>query len=176
MSGLPQHSSESAEWYTPHRVLELARETLGGFDLDPASTATVNRERVRAGAFFTREDDGLSREWFGRVWLNPPYGRGEGNRSNQDIWTAKLVDEYRAGRVEAGIVLVNAAIGTSWFARLWDFPICFPDRRLRFESPGGGKTAPPNGNALVYFGPNPTRFAEVFAPIGAIVERFEVAA
>ena len=41
---------------------------------DPASHPLA-QARVRATQFFTQEDDGLKREWHGRVWLNPPYSQ-----------------------------------------------------------------------------------------------------
>lgn len=57
------------EWYTPKEIIE----SLGEFDLDPC--APVVPLWSTAKNHFTKEDDGLSREWFGRVWLNPPYSR-----------------------------------------------------------------------------------------------------
>jgi hypothetical protein len=60
------------QWFTPGLHVELAREVLGGFDLDPASHPAA-QERIRAKQFLTPEDNGLAHEWHGRIWLNPPY-------------------------------------------------------------------------------------------------------
>ena len=46
------------EWNTPPEILEVAREVLGEFDLDPASNPTAQKV-VRARRYFTKEDDGL---------------------------------------------------------------------------------------------------------------------
>lgn len=60
------------EWYTPKYILDA----LGGggkFDLDPC--APICRLWDTAQHHYTKEDDGLTKQWFGRVWLNPPYSR-----------------------------------------------------------------------------------------------------
>lgn len=57
------------EWYTP---IEIIR-SLGDFDLDPC--APVNPLWKTARIMYNKNDDGLSKEWQGRVWLNPPYSR-----------------------------------------------------------------------------------------------------
>lgn len=67
------HSSESKEWYTPAAPVEIARAVMGGIDCDPASCEEANRT-IRAGTYYTRETNGLTSPWFGRVWLNCPYG------------------------------------------------------------------------------------------------------
>lgn len=81
----PQHSSESVEHYTPSAIVEAARETLGGFDLDPFSCDEANA-RVRARSYFDgadcvvgttrfpRRGNGWNRLWHGRVFVNPPGG------------------------------------------------------------------------------------------------------
>ena len=65
---LINQDSGDVEWYTPPEILDVARAVLGGFDLDPFSCAVAN-ERVQAARFFTKEDDALKQEWFGRVWM-----------------------------------------------------------------------------------------------------------
>lgn len=62
---------ESYEWWTPLPLLALVHSVLGHIDTDPASCALAN-QRVKAKNFFTESDDGLSKEWKGRVFCNPP--------------------------------------------------------------------------------------------------------
>ena len=64
--------SGDPEWSTPPAALGPVRHVLGVIDLDPASNHTAQRQ-VRATEYFTREDDALSREWRGRLFMNPPY-------------------------------------------------------------------------------------------------------
>ena len=39
---------------------------------DPASAPRA-QEWIKAKTFFTEQDDGLTKEWRGRIWPNPPY-------------------------------------------------------------------------------------------------------
>lgn len=163
------HSSDSNEWYTPARYADLAKKVMGDIDLDPASCIAAN-QFIQAKRIFDIEDDGFSRNWSGRVWLNPPYGRGE-DGSNQAAWSKKLIDEYKAGHVTEGMLLVNAATGNKWFADLWEFPICFVDHRIRFISPRGDYSQPTHSNVIVYLGSNEGRFVELFSEIGTVAKR-----
>ena len=63
----------TVEWYTPPELFDR----LGGlvFDLDPAAAPLDSVAYVPARRRYDRALDGLSREWVGHVWLNPPYGR-----------------------------------------------------------------------------------------------------
>lgn len=64
-------SVKSVEWYTPAWIFDaLAID----FDLDPASPIDFET-LVPAKKKYTMYDDGLLQPWFGRVWLNPPYGK-----------------------------------------------------------------------------------------------------
>ena len=159
-------ASTSVEWYTPEAYIQSARDVLGGIDLDPASNPIAN-EVVQATTYYTREDDGLAREWNGRVFCNPPYGKGSG------LFATKLVEEYEAKRVTAAIFLINAyGFDSDWFQPLWEFTMCFTDHRVKFYSPQRESGGPANGNLFVYLGPKPERFREVFGLYGAIVRRW----
>lgn len=165
---IAQHLSESVEWYTPEEYIEAARAVMGEIDLDPASCELANRT-VKARRFYTKDDDGLKQEWFGRVFLNPPYGWTEDSESSQAVWSARLIEAWEAGDILEGILLVNAATAQKWFAPLWKYPICFTDHRIRFKSPGAEKNQPPHGSVFVYFGHEPQKFARVFSQFGAVV-------
>ena len=160
--------SVHVEWYTPARYIDAAREVMGGIDLDPASNDQAN-ETVRANTYFAQDDepDGLGQDWFGRVWLNPPYGKGSG------LFTTKLVAEHAAGRVEAGVLLINAyGFDSEWFQPLFDGPLCFTDHRIQFVSPLRESGGPANGNVFAYLGPAPAAFAARFAEFGTVVRRW----
>ena len=61
----------TVEWYTPKKIIR----SLGEFDLDPCTSEIAYAMNNSAKYYFTKEDDGLNKEWFGRVWLNPPYSQ-----------------------------------------------------------------------------------------------------
>ena len=155
-------SSETPEHYTPKRIVDLVIGTLGGIDLDPCSNPGGS-PIIPAGSHFTPVENGLTRTWFGRVYLNPPYGRVIGS------WVGKLVSEFRAGNVHSAIALVPARVDTAWFGELYGFPVCFVRGRLRFldreRKPQGSAPFP---SAIVYMGTEFERFRSEFGSLGNI--------
>lgn len=158
-------SHKSDEWYTPAEYVEAARKVLGQIDLDPASSEVANKV-VKAKKFFTKEDDGLAHEWYGKVWLNPPYGK------ETPKFVKKLVHEYESGKVEEAILLVSAGTTSNkWFAMLWPYVLCFTDHRIQFYTVDGsvcGRNT--RGSVFVYLGKNNNKFAAEFSQFGAIVK------
>jgi hypothetical protein len=168
-------SSKSNEWYTLPEYIEAARTVMGGIDLDPASSEAANRT-VQAVRYYTQEDDGLSQPWYGRVWLNPPYGKRNNTTSNQLLWSSRLIQEYTTGNVTEAVLLVNAVTGNKWFCPLKQYPICFPDERLDFMDGNTSELSkqPTHSNALVYFGRNVATFVQVFEQFGPVMGRLAV--
>ncbi len=156
-------SSASDEWYTPPEVVDLARQVLGGIDVDPASNATA-QSWVRAGTFYTVEDDGLAQPWRGRLWLNPPYGAQIGR------WTERAAAAFDAGEISAGVLLVRPAPGSAWYQALAGrFASCTPHRRIRFiDAHGRQQASPVHGNVFFYLGEEVERFRTLFGAIGVI--------
>ena len=107
MSGKPHVTRFTGKdgWYTPPRYVEAARRVLGGIDLDPASSDEA-QATVRAGTYYTVDDDGLARPWpsGARVWMNPPYGAGI---------VGPFVKKAIAHDGPA-VVLVSASTDTAW--------------------------------------------------------------
>jgi hypothetical protein len=155
-------SSGSKEWYTPPNVVYRVLEVLGQIDMDPCSNGGDN-PNIPATVHFTKEQDGLSRKWAGRVYMNPPYGRGI------DAWAEKLCSEYAGGRVSEAIALVPARVDTNWFHRFRDALICFVDGRLKFS---GHENSAPFPSAVVYLGNRAEAFASKFATMGDIWIRY----
>jgi ParB family chromosome partitioning protein len=160
----------SNEWYTPDRYIKAARAVLGEIDLDPASCAFANRI-VQAKRFYTREENGLTQPWYGRVWLNPPYGKTQqGQASNLEYFTRRLVEQYECGNVTAAILLIPVNTATRWFDALWCYPICFPSFRVHFYNEQGPSSNPSLGTCFVYLGQQEQRFIDVFQQFGQIVK------
>lgn len=152
------------EWYTPIEFIEAARDVLGDFDLDPASSDAA-QEDVRASRFFSIETNGLEQEWNGRVWLNPPYAQPAISH-----FAEKMVAEVQSGRVTSAIMLTHNYTDTAWFQRLANAAtaICFTRGRVRFVSPSGELAAPTQGQAFFYFGSDLRGFSGRFRDVGFV--------
>lgn len=190
-----EHSSESNEHYTPPAIVEAARQTMGGIDLDPASCEEAN-EVVQATAWIGQAGNGLSGPWTWskprppqRVFLNPPGGK-VGKRSSSVVWWEKLCDEWLDGNVEQAVfICFNLEVLNTTQAspsQCLDFPICYFRTRPRFWPPGtppelrGCTGSPKYPGAAVYLPPAVScrgdwgvqcteRFREAFAPLGRVV-------
>lgn len=166
------------EWYTPAKYTEAARAVMGGIDLDPASCELANKT-VQANRIYAKADNGLEKLWYGRIWLNPPFGRIQtpGEKINQGIWIHKLVSEYQAGRTHQAVLLTTCRPDTSWFHVLWDFPICFADHKVGFYLPEEGRIlqehSHAHGTLFVYMGPHEDTFLQIFSRFGRIVRAID---
>lgn len=130
---------KSDTYLTPKWMIDA----LGPFDLDPCTPEIMPWQT--AAHRFTKKEDGLIQEWFGRVWLNPPYGR-------QAVrWTRKLSDHGN------GTALLLARTETAdWFETIWPVAhsILFLKGRIYFHDETG-KRLPANcgaAPALVAYG------------------------
>jgi ParB family chromosome partitioning protein len=152
------------EWYTPVKYIEAARAVMGSIDLDPASCDEA-QAIVDATAFFNKETDGLTREWHGNVWINPPF-----SRDLIALFTNKLIAEFSAGRVSQAILLTHNNTDTEWFHTLAyiSAAICFTRGRVPFFR-GDWVAAPPNGQAFFYLGDNREEFIGVFSALGLVM-------
>jgi phage N-6-adenine-methyltransferase len=153
------------EWYTPQDYIEAARFVLGEIDLDPA-THPIAQDWIKAKTFFTEQDDGLTKDWRGRVWLNPPY-----SRDKIKAFINKTVEEIEAARVTAAIVLTHAYTDTEWFHKISPVmqALCFTNGRIAFTDPGGEPCAPTQGQVFLYYGADVETFGTVFRSFGAIM-------
>lgn len=130
------HSAKSRtdEWLTPASLIDA----LGGpasFDLDPCSP--IVRPFPTARAHLTIEDNGLTRPWHGRVWLNPPY-----SASIIGTWMARMADHGR------GCALIFARTETNTFFRsVWEraAAVLFLRGRINFHYVDGSRAKANSG-------------------------------
>jgi len=154
------------EWFTPIKYLEMAREVLGGFDTCPASSAFAQR-RFDFGPqcrHYTRADNGLTKRWRGRVWLNPPFSKGL-----PAAFIDKLVAEYDSGHVSAAMLLTNTFSSNGWFQKAGHAAtaLCLMRERIEFEREGGDTPGTQiYGQTFFYFGDDAGPFMERFRSHG----------
>ena len=152
------NNSTDNEWYTPSKYIESARKAMGSIDLDPASNDFAN-ETVNAETYYTEEINGLNQEWFGNIWMNPPYSTA---------LLSQFADKLVASDFTQAIVLVNNATETAWFEKMISraSAIVFHKGRIKFVKRDGEHGTPLQGQAFIYYGDNAERFLEVFEEYG----------
>jgi hypothetical protein len=133
--GIGAHHSprfETKVWLTPPDILAA----MGAFDLDPCA-APEPRPWATAAQHYTRADDGLTKPWAGRVWLNPPYG----GPAIIGPWMRRMAAHNH------GTALIFARTETTMFHRcVWEAAsgVLFLEGRLFFHRPDGTRA---DGNA-----------------------------
>lgn len=154
------------EWYTPSFYVEKARRVMGGIDLDPASCGFAN-SWIQATHFYTKKDNGLEQPWYGRVWINPPYGKLASR------FTERALNSYHNGDIDSCIILINAnALGAQWGQLVWCFDlVASPAGRIHFLNPRSERTSSTHGSLVGYVGDNKEAFREHFGDLGAIVQK-----
>lgn len=163
------HNSGNNEWYTPQWLVDKVKYVLGDIDVDPASNE-IAQQQIGAKVFYTKENSGLDKEWYGSVFMNPLY-----SSALIKPFCAKLNQEVKARRVDRFITLTNNATETAWFRDLAEVAdaVCFLNKRVRFVSPDGKTPNALQGQVIAYrWGANPNnhdRFLEAFSGCGTIL-------
>lgn len=126
------------DWLTPPEIISA----LGGFDTDPC--ASQFQPWRTAAEQFTIDDDGLAREWRGRVWCNPPYG------PHAEKFLRRMAEHGN------GVLLIFARTETKSFQKYcWKQAdaMLFMAGRIRFRLPGGGLAGPAGApSVLIAYG------------------------
>lgn len=135
----------SKVWLTPPDLIRA----LGPFDLDPCA-APYPRPWPTAARHIELPDDGLTVEWQGRVWLNPPYTQ------SIDNWLRKMAVH------KSGIALIFARTETAiWHNYIWPIAnsIFFFEGRLWFHHPDGRRGSSNAGapSALISYSDEDTK-------------------
>jgi hypothetical protein len=115
-----------------------------------------------AAEHYTISDNGLMKEWHGRVWCNPPYGKETGK------WLAKLAEHGN------GIALIFARTDTAtFFNHIWPKAdaIMFIKGRLTFFTAVGqpGKQSAGTPSCLVAYGHENVKALETCSIAGHVV-------
>lgn len=129
-------SSETDLWATPQDFFDK-QNAIYNFTLDVCATD----DNAKCKKYFTKNDDGLNKEWHGVCWMNPPYGR------EIKQWMHKAYKESLKGVTI--VCLVPARTDTVWWHEYaMKGNIEFIRGRLKF---GNAKNSAPFPSALVVF-------------------------
>lgn len=132
-------SSTTGEWETPQDVFDALNAEFGPFNLDPCATS----ENAKCLNYYTAGDDGLTKPWWGKVFVNPPYGR------TIKWWIrACYVATQTPDAAELVVALLPSRTDTAWWHDyvMKATEIRFIRGRLRF---GGAKNSAPFPSAVV---------------------------
>lgn len=144
-TGMGSHQSPamvSDEWLTPREIIGA----LGEMDFDPCA-APSPRPWPTARRHVVRAENGLTMPWYGRVWLNPPYG----GPSVIGPWMRRMVEHGD------GIALIFARTETAlFFETVWRAAnaVLFIEGRLFFHRADGTRASANAGapSCLVAYG------------------------
>lgn len=158
-NGIEQFTSQQTdEWSSPPEVVRPLDDAIDGFDLDPCSGA---EQSPFADETYTEDDDGLTQEWFGNVWVNPPY-------SDMPTWVEKAATEAACDGVENVVFLCKGDSSTQWWQAAADDAtlILAIDGRLSF---GDGENAAPFASHIVVFGGADTDLVDALRDQGTVL-------
>jgi phage N-6-adenine-methyltransferase len=133
-----------SDWYTPESLYACVDARY-----HPTTDVCASKYNAKCKRFFTRKMDGLTLEWIGVCWCNPPYGRGIVGQ-----WVRKAYLSSVANGATI-ICLLPVSTGAKWFQlyvlRYAEYQ--FLPGRLTF---GGAPTVAPFWSVLAVFRPGAT--------------------
>lgn len=133
-------SSKTDVWATPDDFFSRLDKVFR-FETDVCALP----ENAKCGNFYSPQDDGLSQEWTGVCWMNPPYGR------EISKWVEKAYDSAKRNGATV-VCLLPARVDTRWWHDYCaNGEVHFIKGRLKF---GGAKDSAPFPNAVVVFRPS----------------------
>lgn len=149
------------DYYTHPKIINAARSVMGSIDLDQASHPTANGV-VMAKKIYTAYNSGLSHDWYGNVWLNPPFNQWS-------CWAPKVIAEVSSGRVSNICVFATANAATNKavgpMIQMAD-AICITTGR--YGCWGELSSSAGEGSVIMYFGDKGLLFCEEFKEIGSV--------
>ncbi len=156
------NSPVNHERYTPPNLIALVHQVFGRIDLDPASSKEANKV-VKAKNFFTKANNGLKKQWSGRVFLNPPF-------DDWPAWMSKLDAELDAKRVKQAILIGPANISAFRPILKRNGMLFIPNERPKYYDPHSDTLIdPPFGSLMCYAGNEPEQFVKVFKSHGLVL-------
>jgi len=150
VSAQPHYAqNEKDDWQTPPRVTDKFEEH-DPIDLDPCAGMDTGLGKHNLTVY----DDGLSVDWFGVVYVNPPY-------SDKVTWLKRVVAEVESGNVERVYVMTpdSTDVKSWWHDLIAEYAnyVWFPRGRIKFYNPQTEQIegSPPSGSAISCFGSQP---------------------
>lgn len=130
-------SSKTAIWETPQDFFDNLNMEFK-FKTDVCALP----ENAKCDTYFTPEQDGLTQEWKGACWMNPPYGR------EISKWVKKAYESALGGATV--VCLLPSRTDTKWWHDyvMQSRDIRFIKGRLKF---GGCKNSAPFPSVVVVF-------------------------
>ena len=133
-------SSNKDDWETPQWLFDKYDE-IYNFTLD----VCANNVNHKCSKYFTLKDNGLTKVWDGRCWMNPPYGRNIKDWVEK-AWNAVHIDKT----AEIVVALLPARTDTFWFHEYiynkYNTTIDFLKGRIKFV---GAKNSAPFPSMIV---------------------------
>jgi phage N-6-adenine-methyltransferase len=139
-------NNEKDVWQTPDELLDLIKDNI---DLDPCAADDTNIGDTN----YIEDDDGLSKEWFGTVFVNPPF-------TNKKGFLKKAVSQDKKGNTSVIFVVTPDSTDVKSWWHTYIAPnatyIWFSRGRINYINPvvqcSSSSREPTWGTALSIFG------------------------
>ncbi len=162
---LVSDKAQIQDYFTPPELVDAARLAMGGIDLDAASHWIAN-QKFRIPDYFHRGRDAMENDWYGKVWLNPPYNKNA-------PWFERILKFIASGDIEQICMLSPMYVfQTRQAQEVMELSsalvLLTPTPKFWGNSEGREGTNLPHG--IVYIGDRTAEFREAFRPFGFTVK------
>jgi hypothetical protein len=149
------------DFYTPPELVLAAKQAMGDIDLDAASHWLANRTH-KIKEYYHRHRNAFHNPWYGRVWLNPPYG-------NNKPWFEQIIKYWDAKEIKqlcmiSPVWVFATKMAKPVLARASSMVLLVPTPT--FWGHPEGNTGVNHPHAVIYFGSRVREFKNAFSGFG----------